>query len=205
MPTVKGAFVRYEDSLLGALPNIIVFQFNPETMTRNPSIYSEDGSCCDNAGKKEKLNITGMPSESLSFTLRLDAGDKIAKGDPLAINCGILPALSALELLMYPRNKVDLNSNQSGEYRNSPEKLPVILFIWGVQRVLPVKINSLSINEMEYDTRLNPTRAEVSVSMEVITPPDLSGVAERAYSYTLNAKKAMAAANYLSEAQDWVI
>lgn len=203
MPTVKGAFVRYEDSLLGALPNIIMFQFNPETMTRNPSIYSEDGGN-NNAGKKEKLNITGMPRESLSFTLRLDAGDKIAKGDPLAINCGILPALSALELLMYPRNKVDLNSNQSGECRN-PEKLPVVLFIWGVQRVLPVKINSLSINEMEYDTRLNPTRAEVSVSMEVITPPNLSGVAERAYSYTLNAKKAMAAANYLSEAQDWVI
>lgn len=204
MPTVKGAFVRYEDSSLGALPNIIVFQFNPETMTRNPSIYSEDGSCCDNAGKKEKLNITGMPRESLSFTLRLDAGDKIASGDRSAISYGILPALSALELLMYPRNKVDLNFNQSGEY-NPPDKLPLVLFIWGVQRVLPVKINSLSINEMEYDTRLNPTRAEVSVSMEVITPPNLSGFAERAYSYTLNAKKAMAAANLFSEALDWAI
>lgn len=204
MPTVKGAFVRYEDSLLGALPNIIVFQFNPETMTRSPTMYSED-SGSNNSGKKEKLNITGMPRESLSFTLRLDAGDKIVNGDPSAISCGILPALSALELLMYPRNKVDLNLNQSGEYRNPPEKLPVVLFIWGVQRVLPVKINSLSINEMEYDTRLNPTRAEVSVSMEVITPPNLSGFAERAYSYTLNAKKAMAAANLFSEAPDWAI
>lgn len=200
MPTLKGAFVRYEDSL--ALPNIIVFQFNPETMTRNPSLY-EKASSESSEGKKEPLAVTGMPRESLSFTLRLDASDKIASGDVLAKSSGILPAISALELLLYPREALDLRLGAAPkEARNPPDKLPVVLFVWGLNRVLPVKISSLSINEMQYDTMLNPVRAEVSVSMEVITPPNLDGFAEKAYSYTLNVKKIMAAANLVGEARD---
>ena len=36
------------------------------------------------------------------------------------------------------------------------EKYPRILFIWGLTRILPVTIDSMTITELEYDALLNP-------------------------------------------------
>jgi hypothetical protein len=44
----------------------------------------------------------------------------------------------------------------------------VTLFIWGVKRVLPVNINSLSITETEFNPNLDPIRATVAVNLTVI-------------------------------------
>ena len=35
LPLVKGALVEYDDGFLGSLPNVVVFQFNPETVNRS--------------------------------------------------------------------------------------------------------------------------------------------------------------------------
>ena len=195
MPTLKGAFIKYETNLLKGPPNIIMFQFNPETMTRNP--YFERGP----TSMDEWWDIQGPPSESIGFMLRLDASDQLARANPIAIEGGILPALSALELLMYPEEALDLSFGNSKKYYYKPEKLPIVLFIWGMHRMLPVVIKSLSITEMEYDTRLNPTRAEVNVSMDVVTPPNLDGFAEGAYKYTQTIKKSMAAFDLANNAE----
>jgi hypothetical protein len=53
---------------------------------------------------------------------------------------------------------------------------PLVLFIFGRKRVLPVNINSMNITETEFSTDLNPVRATVSVSLTVIegkSPPYL--------------------------------
>jgi hypothetical protein len=48
------------------------------------------------------------------------------------------------------------------------EKPPMILFIWGFKRVLPVNINSMQITETEFSTTLAATRASVTVNLTVI-------------------------------------
>jgi hypothetical protein len=46
------------------------------------------------------------------------------------------------------------------------------LFVWGVQRVVPVNITGLTITETEFDPMLNPIRASVGVSLTVIAGGD---------------------------------
>ena len=38
MVALKGAFLSFGAGLLGALPNIVVFQFNPVDVTRTPTV-----------------------------------------------------------------------------------------------------------------------------------------------------------------------
>ena len=45
---------------------------------------------------------------------------------------------------------------------------PLVLFIFGRRRVLPVNITSLNITETEFSTDLYPIRATVAVSLTVI-------------------------------------
>jgi hypothetical protein len=47
------------------------------------------------------------------------------------------------------------------------ESVPRILFIWGLTRVLPVKITSLSITEQKFDFLLNPVQAEVQIGLAI--------------------------------------
>jgi hypothetical protein len=54
---------------------------------------------------------------------------------------------------------------------------------------------------VEYDPLLNPTRAEVGVSLQVVAPPDLgSDLMIGAYKYTQGVKEVMAALNLANSA-----
>lgn len=195
MAILKGAFLRFERGLVG-LPVVVVFQFNPETVTRTPSISQEQQ--VGDEGRDPSV-VVSAPTESLGFTLRVDATDQLEARNPVAVTHGVLPVLSALELLMYPApaTSILLTVGQSGSlYTHPPKVLPIVLFFWGPSRVLPVHVTSLSITELEYDPRLNPTRAEVSVILEVVSPPALdqgSKVMQGAYRYTQAVKEALAA------------
>ena len=54
-----------------------------------------------------------------------------------------------------------------------PMKSPFTVFIWGRQRILPVKLSSLNITEEAYDTNLNPIRAKVAMDLAVLSYSDL--------------------------------
>ncbi len=199
MAALRGAFINLGAGLLGALPNIIVFQFNPDRITRTPTLVQTQ-PVSDGAGRRNARWAPGQPSETFNFTLRVDATDQLANGSPIAVAGGILPTLSALELLMVPRGALSLNLLGGGTpapYRHPPEELPVVLFIWGPLRVLPVKVTSLSISETQFDTRLNPVRAEVTVNLAVLTPDDMTddSVGRGAYTYSRGVKEVMAALN----------
>src|ERR1700733_12408581 len=101
MATLKGAFINLGAGLLGALPNIIVFQFNPAKVARTPTMVQPPAPP-SGAGKKNSLLQPGKPSESMNFTLQIDANDQLAKANSLAATSGILPTLSAVELLIVP-------------------------------------------------------------------------------------------------------
>jgi hypothetical protein len=198
MAALKGAFVNLGAGILGALPNVVVFQFNPDRVTRTPRLVLPMPPS-SGAGSHDAHQQPAEPSESYSFTLRLDASDQLAQGNPLAARNGILPALSALELLMVPKSSltIDLHrlSGGSRPHTHPPELLPTVLFFWGRFRILPVNITSLSITETEYDPQLNPVRAEVTVNLEVLTPSQLAQddvPAHLAYTYTQGVKETMA-------------
>ena len=113
--------------------------------------------------------------ETISLEIRLDATDRMNDGDPIASTLGVLPQLSTLELMMHPKEGgllgalgSLLGSAPGGHSYTKQPNPPMVLFIWGYTRVLPVNINSMSISETEFTTILSPTRATVSVSMTVI-------------------------------------
>jgi hypothetical protein len=207
MPTLKGAFINLGAGLLGALPNIITFQFNPETISRTPSIPLPL-SPSDGSGRVDGTQQPDDPGETMSFSLRLDATDQLVLEDnPVAATRGIYPTLSALELLMVPKSSLSIDlfklSGGPAPSQLPPNKLSTILFIWGSFRILPVIITSLSINETEFDTLLNPVRAEITVSLQVLTLSQItsSPFASGAYRYTQGVKEVMAALNLVNAAE----
>jgi hypothetical protein len=208
MAALKGAFIKLDAGLLRKLPSIIVFQFNPVQVVRKPTLVHVPPKS-DGSGKKPAVLQPDEPSESISFTLRLDATDQLAQGNPIAAASGILPTLSALELLLSSTKSPadDLTSLAGGKkkkpHQHPPAKLSTVFFFWGPFRILPVTVNSLSITETEYDPRLNPVRAEVAVELEVLTPFMLGDakVAIGAYRYTQGVKTVMAALNLANAAQ----
>ena len=115
-----------------------------------------------------------IQEETLDFELRLDASDALEAGNPVAQGYGVGPALATLELMTHPKGESVLSEaigsliGSTGYSASKTENPPLVLFVWGVQRVLPVNINSLAITETEFDTMLNPVRASVAVSLTVI-------------------------------------
>src|SRR5947208_140873 len=147
MAALKGAFLSFGAGLLGALPNIVVFQFNPAQVTRTPSLPSPP-STSTKSGSTDVLQQPALPGEKISFTLKIDATEQLAESNPIAAASGILTTLAALELLMTPAGALSINlaslvgGNSSGPYTHPPNKLPTVLFFWGPFRILPVAITS---------------------------------------------------------------
>jgi hypothetical protein len=116
--------------------------------------------------------LVDVQEESINLEIRLDATDKLNEGDPIAATLGVLPQLSTLELMTQPKEESLLgnllgSTKRSFVFTKKPNP-PMMLFIWGYTRVLPVNINSMSITETEFGTILSPTRATVSVNLTVI-------------------------------------
>jgi hypothetical protein len=160
----------------------------------------------DNLADIQKGQVVNIEEESISFEIRLDATDKLNEGDPDAQKYGIAPQLAHLELMTYPLNEWKLKQTPGSEKGYSftggkGERPPIILFIWGRNRVLPVNINSMNITEMEFNTRLDPVRAAVSVNVTVIEGKN------KTYIYTRDRRKNLAEKydSDLSDAVDIVI
>jgi hypothetical protein len=201
----RGAFVEYG---LTIPPLVVVFQFNPLQLSRSrrqefsmtaDARGNEDGrglSLRDfHQGFKDLLDLRDAQHvithpESLDFEIRLDATDKLNEGDRVTEQFGIAPQLAALELMAQPKNESVFGGLVEqllprGFSFTCTEKPPMILFIWGRKRVLPVNINNLTITETEFHTNLEPIRATVAVSLTVIEG------ANPAYMYTKTMKEIM--------------
>jgi hypothetical protein len=217
-------------TILIPLPNIIIFQYNPESMTHTWSQAEAAGSGSGDV-KGDPLAVKGSPGEAFSFTIAMDANDTIAAGHPvvsqMAQVSGIYSRLAALEMLMYP-----LSSGKSpllgaasvpapaaaaagpsaGTKRTVPAfKMPTVLFVWGPGRIVPVRVTALTITERLYDGLLNPTHAEAQLGLRVLTPEELKTdtdilgkVANGAYVYTNALRQVLALAN-LANAVDGVV
>ncbi|MFO7540425.1 MAG: hypothetical protein R6X32_20490 [Chloroflexota bacterium] len=169
---LKGAIVGIDK--LNPLASIIVFQYNPDTLARRLEARSSGGG--DNSDRSEAYRLSGPPKETISLKIEIDASDEVDNLNPAQLISGIHPTLAALEMLLYPKSlHVIANTALSavGMLEIIPPEAPLTLFVWGPQRVLPVRLESFSITEQAFDAALNPIRAEVELSLRVLSYHDL--------------------------------
>jgi len=176
---LKGALVAYQSQFLGQIPNVIVFQYNPDQLRRTLSSRSAAPEPSNvGAAREDVQREMGPPVETINLTIELDATDQLEFPElhlPV-VTSGLHPALAALELLLYPASEqVLLRQTQSleGTARICPTEVPLVLFVWGSSRVLPVRITSFSVTEKAFDPNLNPIQAEVELGMKVLTYAEL--------------------------------
>jgi len=180
----KAAFV-----LPGAEPQMIEFHLNPESLKRDIELSESSGggnkTGQEKAGMGSDLRTDQRLGQKLSIEFMLDA-----KEYPDEKGKGILPILSAIEGLMEPEQLA--SSETSAEHKNPPFTLRQVIFRWGTSYLLPVKIESLSVEESEFSRDLTPIRAKVSIEMKMLIPATTQGVSmlmKDAYKHTIEKRK----------------
>jgi hypothetical protein len=166
----KGAIIGLEP--FNPLASVIVFQYNPDTLTRTLTAQTVGGA--PNSG--EALRLKGPPQESITVNMEIDAADQLEKADGIATTMGLYPTLSSLEMLLYPKSALVIANEilaNVGMIEVIPPEAPLTLFIWGIKRVVPVRLTTFSITEEAFDTNLNPIRAKVNLGLRVLNYQDL--------------------------------
>lgn len=199
---LKGAIIGIDK--FNPLASIVAFQYNPDTLTRRLEARATGREGGD---QDEALRLTGPPKETISLTIEVDAADQLEEGNPLALASGIYPTLSALEMLLYPKSALVIANTALAAVGNIeilPPEAPLTFFVWGPQRVLPVRLTSLSITEEAYDPLLNPLRAKVELSLQVLSYTDLkiSTVGGGVFLVHQVAKEVMATLNVANSVQN---
>jgi len=197
---LRGAIVGID--LYNPLSSIVVFQYNPDSLTRSlqaQMMGNEEGA------RTEVLRLTGAPIETIKLEAELDAADQLETADPIATTLGVYPQLSALEMLIYPKTTkviVDTALMLTGTIEIIPPMAPFTVLIWGVKRVVPVRLTDFSITEEAYDVNLNPIRAKVSPGFRVLSYNDFSVTHPGYYLFLAHqvVKETMALVNTANEA-----
>lgn len=113
---LKGALIYFGAPMLIPIPNLIIFQYNPETMTRTLTPWQPPTRevTVDDAGTATRADLTNQqrhslsqpydPAETFSLVLELDATDALEhpESHPVAFVSGVADRLAAIEMLMYP-------------------------------------------------------------------------------------------------------
>jgi hypothetical protein len=167
---LKGALVSFD--LPDPTPNVIVFQYNPVTLTRTLQAQMAGGEG-ERAGA---MRFKGAPVETISLDVEIDATDQLEKADATATSLGIYPQLAGLETLLYPDSDTvisNLDQLSSGIIEIVPPLAPFTLFVYGPKRILPVQVTDFRVTEEAHDINLNPVRAKVSLGLRVLSYDDL--------------------------------
>jgi hypothetical protein len=205
---LKGALIEYGSDFLGPIPNVVIFQFNPEKLSRTIEIPPRPV----NATTRETSQSGEPPYERFTVEAQFSAADQRNSSNPIGLTMGVGPQLAALEAMVYPVKTpggligaaVDaigslLGASAGPDPTQSVPRVqsPKILFIWGLTRVVPVVIESMTINEVQYDFLLNPEEATVSIGLAVVTPCNCCDdkIASGALAYTQMAQDTLATVN----------
>ncbi|MFN9644022.1 MAG: hypothetical protein ACK6BG_02605 [Cyanobacteriota bacterium] len=155
---------------------VVPFQYNPDGMTR---ALAPRGASTELGDRLEGLRLVGMPVETLKLDAELDATDRLEK--PLAhrdaVENGLAGDLAALETLVAPRLEQVARAQllaAAGTLEILPLPSPLVLLVFGRNRLLPVRITEFSVIEEAFDQRLNPIRARISLGMRVLSTDYMS-------------------------------
>ena len=171
---IKGGLVLV-DPESAQVQRVISLQYNADTLTRKLQLQEAGGEA---GNRTEPMRFKGPAVETISFEADIDATDQLEfpEQNASATAFGIAPQLAVLEALSHPSaaqlQRVNSQAS-SGTLEIAPMLAPLLLFVWGKTRIIPVKLTDFSITEEAFDPALNPIRAKVSFSLRVLTVDDL--------------------------------
>lgn len=170
---LKGGLVLL-DPIFNRVLRIIALQYNPENLSRTLQVQGVQ----EGGARSQALRLTGPPQETYTLEAVIDAADQMEHPDAnQAIGqYGILPQLAALEAILYPPSSRLIANNilaSVGTLEIIPAEVPLTVFVWSQNRVLPVRLTEFSVTEEAFDPALNPLRAKVNLSLRVLTVNDL--------------------------------
>lgn len=175
----QGALMRFESSDRVSAPVIIPFQFNPETMQRSFSPWKPPEPQSSQASGQTQVQANPVaqpwdPAETIKLKLEFDATDELEFPElfPNTVSRGVEPRLTALVQLIAPQPTAPTQSATGPQER----LVPVVFFSWGPRRTMPVRITEFSINEQAFNPNLLPIRAEVDITMLVLTDQYLQAI-----------------------------
>jgi hypothetical protein len=120
---LKGALIQFSAPLLIPIPNIIIFQYNPETMSRSftpwsppPPAANQRQSKSSDPKQDDLLSQPFDPEETFDLALELDAADALEEpgSHPVAVISGVADRIAAMEMLLYPPEDSALGGLLSG-------------------------------------------------------------------------------------------
>mgnify|MGYP001258222150 CR=1 FL=1 len=153
---------------------VILLQYNPDSLSRTMQIQGAG----EGGERSEALRLKGPAVETIKLEAEIDATDQLESPDrhDNTVRYGIQPQLAELEGLINPTAAQLMASNDLasiGIIEIAPAEAPLTFFVWGEQRILPVRVTEFSITEEAFDPNLNPLRAKVSLSMRVLSVNDV--------------------------------
>ena len=171
---IKGGLVLVDADTARVL-SVISLQYNSDSLTRTLQVQTTGGQAAD---RVEPVRFKGPAVETFKLDADIDATDQLEFPDqnPNAGQFGIAPQLALLESLVQPSAAqlaaVDAQA-ASGTLEIAPMLAPLAMFVWGKNRIVPVKVTDFSITEEAFDPSLNPIRAKVSLGLRVMSTDDL--------------------------------
>src|SRR5919108_2530367 len=205
----KGALVQLVKGLLGVVPNVIPFQYNPEKLSHTLTTWNPFEVDQTQRGAQAPTVQPFDPKESFNLTLEIDATDDLEDNNPVAKEVGVADRLAALKKLTLPTEGLigDLIASARALVGKAAKHavrstVPVLLFVWGPGRILPVRVTSFSVEETLFSPSLHPIQATVTLGLEVLTPDvfkcqsDITtDIAIAAYNFTKLQEDTLAAAH----------
>ena len=79
-------------------------------------------------------------------------------------------------MLLYPKSALVIANEallQAGIIEIIPPEAPLTILIWGIKRVVPVRVTEFTITEELFDPNLNPIQAKVALGLRVLNYRDL--------------------------------
>lgn len=174
----KGALVQLLPDIVGVIPNIIVFQYNPEKITRKLAPWNPFN--VDQSGRGSQAPLVqpfDVPETFEPFVIELDSTDDLEDSNPLAVATGIETRLAALrkltqasegligDLIESAKSLVGAGSDEA----RRPTVAPILLVL-GPRVILPVRVKTFSVEETLHSPAYYPLHAKVTLALEVMTP-----------------------------------
>lgn len=205
----KGAFVQLVEDIVGVIPNVIPFQYNPEKLSHSLTPWNPFEVDQTQRGAQAPTVQPFDPKETFNLTLEIDATDDLEDEKVVAKLVGIADHLAALKKLTLPSQGLigDLVASAQALAGNASARavrptVPVVLFVWGPGLILPVRITSFNVTQTLFLPSLHPIQATVDLGLEVLTPDvfkcqeDITAdLAVAAYNFTKLQEDALAIAH----------
>jgi len=205
----RGALVQLVPDIVGIVPNIVVFQYNPEKIARGVEPWNPFEVDQTKRGAQAPTVQPYEPEETFSFALEFDAADDLEGNKALAETTGIAARLAALKKLTQPTKGLvgDLAASAQALFGGPSaqavrQTVPILLLVLGLGVILPVRITKIAIEETLFSPLLYPMQATVSLDLKVLTPDVFkcrtdvpARLAVAAYEFTKLQDDALALAN----------